>query len=131
MDARLRPFALPSLVVVATLGCSDGAPVSPAVTPPGRVILVSMDTVRADRVSGYGAAKTTPRLASIAEEGVLFANFYSASTYTIPSTMSVFTGLDPGPYLLENAAKLSCHSHGRPLRFQTNLDWMSSIELSR
>ena len=54
-----------------------------------------MDTVRADLVSGYGAENHTPVLGEIASEGVLFRDSYAASTYTIPSHMSIFTGLDP------------------------------------
>ena len=64
-------------------------------TRPDRIILISMDTVRADRVSGYGAADTTPELAAIASEGRLFRDFYGASNYTLPSHMSLFTGRDP------------------------------------
>lgn len=54
-----------------------------------------MDTVRADLLSGYGASDYTPVLSEIASEGVLFRDSYAASTYTIPSHMSIFTGLDP------------------------------------
>ena len=54
-----------------------------------------MDTVRADLLSGYGTSDNTPVLSEIASEGVLFRNSYAASTYTIPSHMSIFTGLDP------------------------------------
>ena len=78
---------------LANLAC--GGMSSPEIAPPARVILFSMDTVRADLVSGYGAANNTPVLAEIAGEGVLFRNSYAASTYTIPSHMSIFTGLDP------------------------------------
>ena len=53
-----------------------------------------MDTVRADHVSGYGGVDATPRLAEIAAEGTRFERFYAASSYTIPSHMSIFTGLD-------------------------------------
>lgn len=60
-----------------------------------RIILVSMDTVRADHVGGYGAVDTTPALARIAAEGVRFDDFHAASTYTIPSHLSIFTGRDP------------------------------------
>jgi len=64
-----------------------------------------MDTVRADRVSGYGDVDTMPALAKIASEGALFERFYAASTYTIPSHMSIMTGLDPAEHgvLLEGA----------------------------
>jgi hypothetical protein len=61
---------------------------------PGRIILFSMDTVRADRVSGYGTATTTPNLEEITAEGVRFVDFYAAASFTLPATMSIFTGLD-------------------------------------
>ncbi|MBW2542279.1 MAG: sulfatase [Deltaproteobacteria bacterium] len=71
---------------------------------PGRIILFSMDTVRADRVSGYGAANTTPNLEEIAAEGVRFADFYAAASFTLPATMSIFTGLDALEHGLWNEA---------------------------
>ena len=67
-----------------------------------------MDTVRADRVSGYGDAETTPILHEIAREGVLFRRFYAAASYTLPATMSIFTGCDPEEHgVASDAARLS------------------------
>ncbi len=89
--ALFVPFVL-FLLLDATLlllGCAETPP------PPQRIIFLSMDTVRADHVNGYRPLDTTPELAKIAAEGVLFRNFYGASTYTSPSHMSIFTGLDP------------------------------------
>jgi arylsulfatase A-like enzyme len=57
-----------------------------------------MDTVRADRVSGWADDDPTPVLAGIAAGGVRVRRFYAASTYTIPSHMSLFTGLDPAEH---------------------------------
>ena len=71
---------------------------------PGRILLFSMDTVRADRVSGYGAAATTPNLEEIAAEGVRFTDFYAAASFTLPATMSIFTGLDALEHGLWNEA---------------------------
>ncbi|MBW2577464.1 MAG: sulfatase-like hydrolase/transferase [Deltaproteobacteria bacterium] len=71
---------------------------------PGRIILFSMDTVRADRVSGYGTAATTPYLEEIAAEGVRFTDFYAAASCTLPATMSIFTGLDALEHGLWNEA---------------------------
>jgi len=65
---------------------------------PGRVLLISMDTVRADHVMGPGATDETRHLDEIAQQGVRFTNFYAASTFTIPSHMSIFTGLDPAEH---------------------------------
>ncbi len=86
-------FGLASCGILLLLGCSNAPDAE--LEPPARIILFSMDTVRADLVSGYGESGNTPVLAEIASEGVLFQNSYAASTYTIPSTMSIFTGLEP------------------------------------
>lgn len=81
-------------VVLHCAGCGGDTPA------PKRIILISMDTVRADRVSNRRNAGTTPRLAAIASEGTRFQRFYAASSYTIPSHMSLFTGLDSAEHLI-------------------------------
>jgi arylsulfatase A-like enzyme len=53
-----------------------------------------MDTVRSDRVNDA----TAPALGAIAGGGVRLPRFYAASSYTIPSHMSIFTGLDPAAH---------------------------------
>lgn len=58
------------------------------------VILISLDTLRAQSMGCYGGAKnTTPFLDRFAREGVLFENMCAASTSTPPSHMSIMTGL--------------------------------------
>jgi arylsulfatase A-like enzyme len=91
--------ALFPLVLCTPLACGEAH-------PPARILLVSMDTVRADRV---GAEPTlTPHLDAIAAEGVAFSRFYAASNYTIPSTMSIFTGLDPAEHgVVDKSDRLS------------------------
>jgi len=62
---------------------------------PGRVLLISLDTVRADRLSLYADVDTSPNLLAMAEDGVVFHGFHAAATYTLPATLSMLTGLDP------------------------------------
>jgi len=63
---------------------------------PKNFILISMDTVRADHLSCYGyERRTTPRLDAYAERGALFLNCTSPSAWTIPSHMSIITGVEP------------------------------------
>ena len=69
------------------MACGEASPPGES-SRPGRIILVSMDTVRADHVTGYGVRETTPTLAEIAEEGVVLKSFYSASTYTLAQTQT-------------------------------------------
>jgi len=95
-----------AVVLASLLGC--GRPGRARVPRPERIILFSMDTVRTEQVNGYGPGNRTPALAEIAAEGALFRDAYAASTYTIPSHMSVFTGLDPAEHgVHSSAARLS------------------------
>jgi arylsulfatase A-like enzyme/Flp pilus assembly protein TadD len=60
------------------------------------VVLVTIDTLRADRVGCYGyAAAETPHLDQLAKRGVLFENAISQVPLTPPSHASMFTGVNP------------------------------------
>jgi len=63
---------------------------------PRNLILVSIDTLRADHLGSYGYdAPTSPKLDRFAERGTVFRNAFSAAGWTVPSHMTAFTGLDP------------------------------------
>ena len=63
---------------------------------PTSVVLIVLDTVRADHCSAYGySAPTTPRLAALASDGLLFEHARAAAPWTLPSHASLFTGLLP------------------------------------
>jgi len=54
------------------------------------------DSARADRFIPYGyEKKTTPFINELAKEGVLFENAYSQASWTLPSVISIFTGMYP------------------------------------
>ena len=58
------------------------------------VIVVSLDTTRPDHLSAYGYDRdTTPNLARLVREGTVFTEARSSSSWTLPSHMSLFTGL--------------------------------------
>jgi arylsulfatase A-like enzyme len=60
------------------------------------IILMVMDTVRADHLSSYGYhRKTTPNIDKLAKQGVLFENAFSPATWTPPSHASIFSGKYP------------------------------------
>ena len=62
------------------------------------VILISIDTCRADHLGCYGYHKdTTPNIDKIAREGIIFKNAYSEVPITLPSHSSMLTGTIP-PY---------------------------------
>ncbi len=58
------------------------------------VFLISVDTLSARHLSIYGYEKhLTPRLESLAQDGVLFSQAYANSSWTVSSHMSLFTAL--------------------------------------
>lgn len=64
-----------------------------------RVILVTLDTLRADHVSGYGYAReTTPFLDSMIESGVAFDRAIASVSHTAPSHATMLTGLAPAEH---------------------------------
>ncbi len=60
------------------------------------IVLIVMDTQRADRMSCYGYHReTTPNLDALASRGTLYEHAYSTASWTWPSTASILTGLEP------------------------------------
>jgi tetratricopeptide (TPR) repeat protein len=60
------------------------------------VVLVTIDTLRADRLGCYGYSKIeTPNLDRLAKKGVLFENAVTHTPLTAPSHASLFTALYP------------------------------------
>lgn len=71
-----------------------GRAMPPAGSPD--VLLIVMDTVRADRLSGYGYSRpTTPNLDRLAGRGVRFTEARSSASWTLPSHASMFSGRRP------------------------------------
>ena len=77
--------------------CLDGQ--QAAEPPPGskyNLLVISIDTLRADHLKCYGYNRdTSPHLDRLAQQGVLFESLTSASSWTVPSHMSMFTSLYP------------------------------------
>ncbi len=67
------------------------------------IVLISVDTLRADRVGVLGYKKdTTPTLDKLAEESYVFTQAISVAPWTLPSHMSMFTGLYPSEHKMVN-----------------------------
>jgi arylsulfatase A-like enzyme len=67
------------------------------------IIIVVMDTAAARRCSVYGHSRdTTPGLAHLAREGTLYRSCFATSAWTIPSHLSLFSGLYPSELGLED-----------------------------
>jgi arylsulfatase A-like enzyme len=60
------------------------------------VVLITMDTVRADHLSLYGyQSDTTPNLREFSREATVYRSAVAASSFTLPSHGSIFTGMYP------------------------------------
>ena len=60
------------------------------------VVLVTIDTLRADRLSSYGSEQvSTPHMDRLAREGVRFSNAATAVPFTLPAHSSIMTGTYP------------------------------------
>jgi arylsulfatase A-like enzyme len=82
---------------------------APAAPLAGRsVVVISIDTLRADHLGAYGYPRSTsPNLDALARESVLFERAYSVSPATAPSHMSLLTGVMPSVHRV-----VSWHSTG-------------------
>jgi arylsulfatase A-like enzyme len=89
----VRTSATLAAVLALSLAASCGAPKP---SGPPNVLLLVMDTTRADRCGfiGYGRP-TTPRLAEFAKDAWTFTDAWAPCCWTAPSHGSLFTGLRP------------------------------------
>ncbi len=100
-----------ALLIVALFlaACSSPAPdTSEPTTPPSpSILLVTLDTTRADRL-GFDGGPATPALDALAARGVVFSQAYSTAPTTLPAHASMMTGLYPADHgVHENARVLS------------------------
>ena len=81
----------------------------PSPSPIRTVVLITIDTLRADRVGAYGwAAARTPAMDALAARGVRFTRAFATAPITLPSHASLLTGLyPPGHGSRHNGMKVS------------------------
>ena len=92
-----------ALCGLALTGCGEGgehepppAPAKIADGPP--IVLISIDTLRADHLSCYGADRPTPHIDSLAAEGVRYAAAHSCAPWTLPSHGTLLSGRRPSSH---------------------------------
>ena len=87
------------LVLLLLFACARRE--TPQANPP--VILISIDTLRADRLPAYGYSGVgTPAIDSLRRDGVLYANAWSHCPMTLPSHVSILTGRLPYEHGVRN-----------------------------
>lgn len=86
-----------ALALAGTAACARDTPPPPQPPSPARnVVIITIDTLRADRVGayGYGAART-PAMDGLARDGVRFDRAYATAPITLTSHASLMTGRYP------------------------------------
>jgi arylsulfatase A-like enzyme len=95
----LARLAFAGAVAWAAAACAPPAP--------RNLILVSIDTLRADRLGCYGYARpTSPALDRLAARGVLFEQALSPAPWTVPAHASLLTGREPRSHHVRTARGL-------------------------
>ncbi|MGE0640447.1 MAG: sulfatase-like hydrolase/transferase [Thermoanaerobaculia bacterium] len=105
-----RPLRLVlPLLTAALAACGGGAPapVRTASAPPA-ILLVTLDTTRADAVAPEAPPEVTPALAALAARGLRFSQAYTTVPTTFPAHASMLSGLYPaGHGVHENGRRLA------------------------
>lgn len=92
---------LAAITISLALGCSRTR--GPDRFPGVPVVLISVDTLRADHLPAYGyAGVDTPHLDRLRRDSVLYRNAYSPCPMTLPSHVSMLTGLLPPEHGVRN-----------------------------
>ena len=114
------PIVLALILICGGLP-SCAPPLAPERSAPAKnLILISIDTLRADHLGCYGYAReTSPRLDARARSGALFLNCTSSSSWTVPAHLSMFTGMDPATH--------GCADFPQPGRMSDRFDTLASI----
>jgi arylsulfatase A-like enzyme/Flp pilus assembly protein TadD len=98
---RSRNFSLPALVLaVLSLACRGGGGAGePGPYKNVPIILISVDTLRSDRLPAYGYDKVkTPAFDAFRRDAVLFERAYSHVPLTLPSHATILSGRLPGEH---------------------------------
>ncbi|MCG6962125.1 MAG: sulfatase [Acidobacteria bacterium] len=110
MEQRVRtPLPLARAVATWCFGAmfllvGTGATASPPastghVSAHPSILLVTVDTMRADHLQVYGYARpTAPYLTSLAKDATVWTHAYSTSSWTVPSVTSLLTGVYPASH---------------------------------
>lgn len=122
---RTRGF-LAGTVSLILLACQPG--------PPTGVLLITVDTLRADHLGAYGYThETSPNLDALAKESVLFRQAIAPAPWTLPSVATLFTSLYPTVHGASHLSKQATRSHEPGFRPSAKLatDFVTLPEMLR
>lgn len=98
--SRIAPLflhlVLPLLLLSTQPASAQSKKTQEKSAPRPNVLLIVIDTLRADHLGTYGYGRdTSPRIDQLANEGTVYENAIASASWTLPSHASMFTGLFP------------------------------------
>ena len=117
--AAARPGARAALALatlLAAVGCrGNGEPPETEAFPGAPIVLISIDTLRSDRLPAYGyPAVETPAIDALRRDAILFERAYSHVPLTLPSHASILTGLLPPAHGVRDNIGYRLETAGKP-----------------
>jgi arylsulfatase A-like enzyme len=104
--------------IAIACGGTSSAPPAIAGVRPSNVLVITIDTLRADRVGAYGWSRArTPAIDALAARGIRFDRAFATSPITLPSHASLLTGLYPPGH----------GSRANGMRVRPDLDTLASV----
>ncbi len=101
--AAVAIIAIIAVSAAAVFWFRGDAPPAPTTASKPNVLLITLDTTRADRLGSYGYGRAaTPNLDRLAARGVRFAQALSSAPLTLPSHASLMTGRQPYSHGVRN-----------------------------
>ena len=104
-----------AIAIVAGAACgrsTDRALASPGALRGANVLLITVDTLRQDRVGAYGnGSGLTPHIDRLAAAGVRYAHAFSPAPLTLPAHASILTGLLPRHHGVHNNTRSRLDEH--------------------
>jgi len=85
---------LPAIFALAAAAAAAAPPPEPPAAP-ASLVLLTLDTTRADHLGCYGGAAPTPALDALAARGTRWLRALTPSPLTLPAHASLLTGLEP------------------------------------
>ena len=96
MSSTRRAFlqAAAAAALSSYVGCVEPAE---GAAPPN-IVLVIIDSLRADHVGAYGGRAHTPNIDALAARGVRYTRFFPEAMATVPARRSILTGRRVWPF---------------------------------
>ena len=116
------------------LSCQPTPPsieLSPTIELPD-IVLISIDTLRADRVGAYGDSKAkTPNIDKLAQKSVLFREAHTVTPLTLPAHASMLTGMLPSKHgVRDNAGYTLAPAHDTVAEAATEFGYSTAAFIS-